>query len=150
MREGRCARAGQRSVLRNTLYLLDTNIASWAIIGNSAAVDRKLAAVSVTDVAISSVTEAELRYGVARHPEAARLRTLVEDFLMTVSILPWDSAVARQYGALRAGLERDGRAMGNLDMMIGAHALALGAVMVTNDGAFSRIAKLKVVDWTKG
>ena len=40
--------------------------------------------------------------------------------------------------------------MGNLDMMIGAHALALGAVMVTNDGAFSRIAKLKVVDWTKG
>ena len=78
-----------------------------------------------------------------------RLATLVEEFLLTVTILPWDSEAAKQYGLLRARLEREGRPMGNLDMMIGAHAIAEDAVLVTNDRAFTRIKNLKVVDWTK-
>jgi len=65
-----------------------------------------------------------------------------------VAILPWDSEAAQQYGQLRAALEREGRPLGNLDTMIAAHALALGAVLVTSDRAFSRIKKLKVEDWT--
>ncbi len=69
---------------------------------------------------------------------------------MHVTILPWDSDAAQQYGQLRATLERDGQPMGNLDTMIGAHALAAGAVLVTHDHAFRRIKKLKVEDWTKG
>ncbi len=129
-------------------YLLDTNIASFVIKGSVPAVDARLAEVPVANVFVSSVTEGELRYGLARRPEAARLSALVEDFLLTVTILPWDSAAARQYGALRAALERTGQKMGNLDLMIGSHALAAGAVMVTNDRAFARIEKLKVVDWT--
>jgi tRNA(fMet)-specific endonuclease VapC len=125
-------------------HLLDTNIASYIIKGNVPSVDRWLAKVPVADVFISAVTEAELRYGVARRTSATRLETLVEDFLLTVTILPWDSEAAKQYGRLRATLEREGRPMGNLDMMIGAHALAVGAVLVTNDRAFSRIKNLKL------
>ena len=125
-------------------HLLDTTVASYIIKGNVPSVDRWLAKVPVADVFISTVTEAELRYGVARLPDATRLDTLVEDFLLTVTILPWDSEAAKQYGRLRATLEREGRPMGNLDMMIGAHALAVGAVLVTNDRAFSRIKNLKL------
>jgi len=66
-----------------------------------------------------------------------------------VTILPWDSDAARRYGLLRATLEGEGQPMGNLDVMIAAHALAVGAVLVTNDQAFARIKKLKVEDWTK-
>lgn len=131
-------------------YLLDTNTASSIIKGNSAAVDRRVARASATGIAISVITETELRFGAARLPQVTRLHALIEDFLLRVAILPWDSAVARQYGPLRAGLERDGTPMGNLDLMIAAHALALNLVLVTNDHAFARIRKLKIEDWTKG
>ena len=103
----------------------------------------------MAEIAISAVTEGELRFGAARLPHATRLHNLIEDFFLRVAVLPWDSDAARQYGQLRAALERDGQPMGNLDAMIAAHALALDAVLVTNDQAFARIKKLKVVDWTK-
>ena len=131
------------------LHLLDTNIASYVIKGKIPSVDRRMAKLPIADVFISTVTEAELRYGLARRPDASRLQSLVEDFLLTVTILPWDSEAAKQYGSLRAGLEREGLPMANLDIMIGAHALAIGAVLVTNDRAFARIKDLKVADWTK-
>jgi tRNA(fMet)-specific endonuclease VapC len=130
-------------------YLLDTNIASCIIKGNSPTVDRRLVRVAMADLAISTVTEGELRFGAARLPQATRLHGMIEDFFLRVAILPWDSDAAQQYGQLRATLEREDRPMGNLDAMIGAHALALGAILVTNDRAFGRIKKLKVEDWTK-
>ena len=130
-------------------YLLDTNIASHLIKGTSAAVDQHAEKVSNSQLAVSTVTEGELRFGAARLPHATRLHALIEDFFLRVSILPWDSAAALHYGHLRASLERDGRPMGNLDTMIAAHALALGATLVTNDRAFTRIKKLKIEDWTK-
>ena len=104
----------------------------------------------MAQLAISAVTEGELRFGLARRPEATRLRQVVEEFLLRVAILPWDSDAAHHYGHLRASLERDGQPMGNLDTLIAAHALATSSVLVTNDHAFSRIKKLKVEDWTKG
>jgi tRNA(fMet)-specific endonuclease VapC len=131
-------------------YLLDTNTASFIIKGNVPAVRRRLAKVPMAQIAISSMTEAELRYGVARRPEATQLQRIIEEFLLHVDILPWDSDAAVQYGHLRASLERDGQPIGNLDTMIAAHTLATGTVLVTNDHAFSRIKKLKVEDWTKG
>ena len=130
-------------------YLLDTNIASCIIKGNSPAVDRHLARVAMAELAISAVTEGELRFGAARLPHTARLHSLIEDFFLRVAILPWDSVAAQQYGRLRATLEREGQPMGNLDVMIAAHALVLDAVLVTNDHALARIKKLKVADWTK-
>jgi tRNA(fMet)-specific endonuclease VapC len=130
-------------------YLLDTNIASCIIKGNSPAVDRRLVGVPMEQLAVSAVTEGELRFGAARLPHAARLHAMIEDFFVCVAILPWDSDAAQQYGQLRAGLEREGQPMGNLDIMIAAHALAVGAVLVTNDQAFARIKKLKIEDWTR-
>lgn len=129
-------------------YLLDTNIASYIIKENIPAVRRRLLRVPMAQVSISTVTEGELRYGVARRPAATQLQKLVEEFLLRVTILPWDSEAAQHYGQLRANLESAGQPMGNLDMMIAAHALALGAVLVTNDQAFTRIKKLKAEDWT--
>jgi tRNA(fMet)-specific endonuclease VapC len=133
----------------DTRYLLDTNIASYILKGNNLAVDSRLVQVPAAQLAISAVTEGELRFGVARLPHATRLQTLLDAFLLRVTVLPWDSDAARQYGQLRATLERHGQPMGNLDLMIGAHALALGLVLVTGDRAFARIKKLKLEDWTR-
>src|SRR5271170_6742363 len=101
-------------------YLLDTNTASYVIKGNFPAVRERLLKVPMAQVFISVVTEAELRFGVARKPEALRLKTAVEEFLLRVEVLPWDSESARHYAQMRADLERVGQAVGNLDMMIAA------------------------------
>jgi tRNA(fMet)-specific endonuclease VapC len=130
-------------------YLLDTNIASYIIKGNVPAVRRRLLRHPIQEIAISSVTEGELRFGVARRPDATRLREVVDEFLRAVTVLPWDSDAARRYGDLRAMLELQGQPMGNLDIMIGAHALAVGLVLVTHDRAFGRVKGLKVQDWTR-
>lgn len=131
-----------------SLYLLDTNTASYIIKGNIPSVRQKLLRVPMVNVFVSAVTEGELRYGVARRPAATKLQRIVEEFLMRVTVIPWDSVAAHEYGNLRAGLERMGQPMGNLDMMIAAHALAAGTILVSNDRVFSRIGKLKVEDWT--
>jgi tRNA(fMet)-specific endonuclease VapC len=128
-------------------YLLDTNTASYAIKGNIPAVRVRLTQVQMAQVGISSVTEAELRYGAARRPEATKLHLLVEEFLLRLTILPWDSKAAQEYALLRAALERSGKPVGNLDLMIAAHALATGAILVTNDLVFSRIKNLKIENW---
>jgi tRNA(fMet)-specific endonuclease VapC len=130
-------------------YLLDTNIASYVIKGNAPAVRRRLVRHAISEIAVSSITEGELCYGVARKPGAVHLRKLVDEFLLRVAILPWDSNAAQQYGQLRATLEQMGQPMGNLDIMIGAQALGTGLILVTNDRAFGRIAGLKIQDWTK-
>jgi tRNA(fMet)-specific endonuclease VapC len=130
-------------------YLLDTNTASYVIKGNIPRVRERLLRVPVGHVSISAVTEAELRFGVARRPEAARLRVAVEEFLVRVDSMPWDSEAARHYALVRAALERDGTPMGNLDMMIAAHALALQAVLVTGDRSFRYVKQLKIDDWGK-
>jgi tRNA(fMet)-specific endonuclease VapC len=130
-------------------YMLDTNIASYIIKGNIPAVLRRLVKVPMDRIVLSTITEGELRYGLARNPKGTRLQRIVDEFLARVSILTWDSSAAAQYGRLRAALERRGQPMGNLDTMIGAHALAIGAILVTNDQAFGRIADLRTEDWTK-
>jgi len=130
-------------------YLLDTNIASYVIKGNYPMVRRHLALVPLYQVAISAVTEGELRYGVAQLPAATRLNAIVEEFLTRVVIHPWDSAAAKEYGRTRAALERTGAALGNLDTMIAAQALATGSTLVTHDRAFSRVKGLEIQDWTK-
>jgi tRNA(fMet)-specific endonuclease VapC len=128
-------------------YLLDTNTASYAIKGNFPNVREQLLKVATSDVAISVLTEAEIRFGVLRRPDAKRLNFIVEEFLKFIEIKPWDSAAALRYAQLRAELEHEGRPMGNLDMMIAAHALALGTVLVSS--VFRRVKGLKVEDWTR-
>lgn len=131
-------------------YLLDTNTASYVIKGNFPRVRERLVRLPMPEIGISAVTEAELRFGVARRPEAAKLRLAVEEFLLRVEILPWDSEAAMRYSEIRAVLESEGQPMGNLDMMIAAQALAAGAILVSSDRVFSRVKGLKVEDWSKG
>lgn len=131
------------------IYLLDTNVASDIIRGSSPATLRRMQQHSVASVAISSVTEAELRYGIARQPEANRLAAAVASFLQHVRAIPWDSAAATRYGTLRVELEAAGTPLGNLDTLIAAHALALNATLVTRDKAFRHVPGLLTEDWAK-
>ena len=130
-------------------YLLDTNTSSYVIKGNFPRVREQLLKVPMAEVGISVVTEAELRFGVARKPEAVSLKAAVEEFLLRVELLPWTSEAAQHYAQIRAALERAGEPMGNLDMMIAAQALAAQAVLVTHDRVFRRLKQLKTEDWTK-
>src|SRR5258708_23967449 len=124
-------------------------MASYVIKGNVPRVREKLVKLPMAEVGISVISEAELRSGVARKPEAARLGIAVEEFLLRVEILPWDSTAAKSYAAIRTTLEHSGEPMGNLDMMIAAHALAAEIVLVTHDRVFHRLKHLKIEDWTK-
>lgn len=71
------------------------------------------------------------------------------NFLLRVDSLPWDSNAARRYADLRAAVELAGTPMGNLDMMIAAHALAAEAILVTSDRSFHRLKHLNIEDWTE-
>jgi tRNA(fMet)-specific endonuclease VapC len=129
-------------------YLLDTNTASYVIRGNFPRLRERLLRTSSGEVAISAVTEGEMRFGVARKPDATRLKLAVNEILLRVEILPWDSEAARAYGLLRALLEKRGQPMGNLDLMIAAHALSADIPLVSHDRSFLRVPSLRVQDWT--
>ncbi|MFZ0417268.1 MAG: type II toxin-antitoxin system VapC family toxin [Candidatus Sulfotelmatobacter sp.] len=130
-------------------YLLDTNTVSYVIKGNFPRVRERLLKVAMSEVGISVITEAELRFGVARLPQAAKLGLVVEEFLLRVEVLVWDSLAAQHYARLRAMLEANGKPMGNLDLMIAAQALAVEAVLVSNDRVFRRVEGLRIEDWSK-
>jgi len=133
-----------------TLYLLDTNIASYIIKGKPAVVREHLQNVPMASVCISSITEAELLWGVAKKPEAKRLALTVQEFILRVDVLPWDSKAAETYARLRTACENEGKPLGNMDMLIAAHSLAANAVLVTSDQAFYQIKHLlTLLDWTK-
>jgi tRNA(fMet)-specific endonuclease VapC len=130
-------------------YLLDTNTVSYIIKGNRPRVRERLLRVPMAEVGISVITEAELLFGLARRPEATSLKTVVEEFLIRVEVLPWDSEAAQQYSRIRATLEGAGEPMGNLDLMIAAQALASGLVLVSSDSVFRSVKGLKIEDWSK-
>lgn len=130
-------------------YLLDTNTASYLIKGSFPRVRERLLKVPMAEVGISVVTEAELRFGVARLPEATALKRVVEEFLLRVEVLPWNSEAAQHYARIRAALEKEGSPMGNLDLMIAAQAVAAEAVLVTHDHVFRRVKGLRCEDWSK-
>jgi tRNA(fMet)-specific endonuclease VapC len=130
-------------------YLLDTNTVSFHIRESSDALKRRLKRTPANLVGISVVTEMELRYGLARNPKL-RIAPLVETFLAGITIEPVTSDVAPHYAEIRAALESKGRPIGPLDLMIAAHAVSLGAVLVTsNRDEFRRVPGLDSVDWTR-
>ncbi len=131
-----------------TRYLLDTNTVSH-LIRQHAAVALRVVAAPMASLCISAITEGELLYGLARRPDATRLRAVVEQFLLRVDVLPWDRAAAKRYGTLRALMESKGQTLAPLDMQIAAHAQSAGAVLVTSDRAFKQITGLLLEDWSK-
>ena len=136
--------------MSDALYLLDTNTASFAMRETSSTLRRRLSQATRSRLAISAITEAELRFGVAKSPRKAKHAALVDSFLRHVDVTPWDSAAAIEYVKLRLTLQEAGKSLGNMDLLIAAHAKALGAVLVTNDAALLRLSTiLQVVDWTR-
>jgi len=131
-----------------TRYLLDTNIVSHLVRGQPFVVRRALT-IPMAAVCISSITEGEMLYGLAKRPEAAKLRRIVEEILQRVEVLPWDREAAQHYGVLRAKLERSGTILAPLDLLIAAQAIRSGMVLVTNDRAFAQVNELKIEDWTQ-
>ncbi len=129
--------------------MLDTHAASEAMRGHPA-VDARLQALPPGQWCISAVTCSEIRYGAARRPEAVRLHRIVEEFLRIAAILPWDAQAANRHGALRADLKARGSPIGDFDGMIAAHALATGAVVVTdNTRHFARVPGLLFENWLR-
>lgn len=115
------------------LYLLDTDTCSYLIRGHSPQIENRLADLAPNDRCISVITRAELLYGLKRLPPSHRLHTAVRRFLRMVSVLPWDEDAADFYAEIRYQLVSSGQPIGELDMMIAAHALAAGAVLVTDN-----------------
>jgi tRNA(fMet)-specific endonuclease VapC len=133
-----------------SLLMLDTSIAS-AIISQRVDLDAQLEQLDNTAWCISAITRAELKFGVLRRPEATKLARLVHGFLQAARTEPFDAQAADEYGRVRSELERQGIGIGVADELIAAHALSLGAVIVTdNVRHFGRIPGLEVQNWLRG
>lgn len=138
--------------MTTALHLLDTDIASFIIKARSPAIEEKLAAIPPDRVCASAVTRAELMYGLKRLPPSHRLQVGVRQFFKIVRVLAWDADAADYYADIHHQLTTAGQPIGEMDMMIAAHALSIGAVLVTNNTRhFARIAPpLQLVNWREG
>jgi tRNA(fMet)-specific endonuclease VapC len=118
--------------------------------GEPVIVREHLRKVPMASVCISSITQAELLRGVTGKPEANRLPLAVKEFLIRVDIMPWDSDAAEAYARLHTSCESEGTPLGTMDMLIAAHSVAVGAVLVTSDQAFYKVKHhLSLEDWTR-
>jgi len=132
------------------LFLLDTDTCSYAIRGNSAALDQKLARSKPGTLVISTVTRAELMFGLAKRGNPRSLTRLVHGFLDVLATVAWDASAADCYAGLRAQFERGGTPIGFLDTMIAAQALALDAILITNNQKhFQRVKALQCENWVR-
>jgi len=129
--------------------LLDTNICIYIIKQQPAAVLQHFLEYEVGDIGISSITLAELRYGVAKSTHQDRNAKALDEFIIPLEVVPFDAEAAHLYGEIRATLERTGTPIGAMDLLIAAHALALGIPLVTNNTReFARIPELNIINWT--
>ncbi len=133
-----------------TRYMLDTNIVSYLAKGTYPRIRQHLSDLRDDEEAcISAITEAELLYSLARRPQAVHLHRAIHALLANLVILPWTSTAPSTYAELRARNEALGVTVGNLDLLIAAHALAEAAILVTNDKDFSQLSgHPKLVNWT--
>ncbi|MCR4341836.1 MAG: PIN domain-containing protein [Gemmatimonadaceae bacterium] len=129
-------------------FLLDTNICIYALKQHPIVLENLLSQ-RRDDVAVSVITEGELRTGAAKSAAAAKTLRLVENFLRPLTIVEFDSADAAAYAGVRAKLERAGTPIGPLDTLIAAQAVGRKLVLVTNnEREFGRVAGLRVENWT--
>ena len=129
-------------------YMLDTNICSYVLRSRPPSVKARFDEAGPGALTVSTVVLAELLFGAARHPKAAAIRREIGDLVSRLTVIPWDEAAAEHYGALRAALEKAGTPLGAMDMLIAAHALSLGATLVSNDVRhFNRVEGLLVANW---
>jgi tRNA(fMet)-specific endonuclease VapC len=130
-------------------YMFDTNICIYLIRQKPEKVLRRFKNHSIGDIGISSITLAELRFGVEKSQQIQNNRQALEEFILPLEIADFDEKAAVIYGAVRAALEKAGTPVGSMDMLIGAHALSLDLTLVTNNvREFKQIKNLNVVDWS--
>jgi len=133
-------------------YALDTNAVSALMKGNAAVVER-LAATEPAGVTVPQPVLAEIAFGIERLPRSKRRTALQARFDLISAELPraeWTDSVSQTYGRVKATLERRGRRIEDFDAAIAAHALALGATLVTaNLGHMTRVPGLRVEDWSR-
>ncbi len=131
-------------------YLLDTNICIYIMNQRPAEVIRRFKQTEPGRIGISSVTVSELEYGACKSNRPKRNQQRLEAFLIPFEILPYDRAASRIYGKIRARLERRGIVIGPLDLLIAAHALSQGRILISNnEKEFCRIRSLQVENWVR-
>lgn len=133
------------------VHMLDTDICSYLIRRHSRRIEERFADLQPEEICISAIVRAELLFGLKRLPETHRLQLSVRRFLRLTRVLPWGEEAADYYADIRHQLVTSGKPIGELDMMIAAHALAAGAVLVTNNVRhYQRIAQpLTLENWAK-
>ncbi len=130
-------------------YLLDTNIVSDLVRNPQGKVAQHIRRVGEAHVCTSIIVAGELRYGAAKKG-SARLSSQVDAVLGALEILPWEKPADATYGALRLRLEQAGTPIGANDLLIAAHALALGYAVVTdNEKEFGRVKDLRCENWLR-
>ena len=128
--------------------LLDTNICIYMIKNNPPEVRRHFERFVPGDIAISSITVAELHYGVEKSAAGEKNALALEAFLLPLEITPFDAESALTYGTIRAELERQGKPIGGMGMLIAAQAIARGFTLVTHNlKEFTRVPGLKCETW---
>jgi len=131
-------------------FLLDTNICIYIIKKKPEQVFEKFRGLAVGSVAISSVTLAELHYGIAKSANPEKNREALDRFLTPIEIIDFGAESTEEYGKIRAELERKGITIGPLDTLIAAHARSLDLILVTNnEKEFSRVAGLSLENWVQ-
>jgi tRNA(fMet)-specific endonuclease VapC len=129
--------------------LLDTNICIYIIKQQPVTVLERFLEYQIGDIAISSITLSELRYGVAKSTHREKNAKALDEFIIPLELVPYDESAAHVYGDIRAALEKAGTPIGSMDMLIAAHAVSLGIPLVTNNTReFLRVPSLKIIDWT--
>lgn len=128
-------------------YLLDTNIVSDLVRNPKGKVAKRIRQVGSTNVCTSIIVACESRFGAVKK-NSARLTKQLEVIFRTLDILPFETPTDITYGIIRASLEQQGRPIGGSDLLIAAHALTLGATLVTaNEREFTRIDGLTCENW---
>jgi tRNA(fMet)-specific endonuclease VapC len=129
-------------------YMLDTNICIYLIKKQPVNVIKKFRSLGLDDICISSITFAELMYGVEKSQHHQKNKLALEEFILPLTIASFDENASRHYGSIRSHLEKKGTPIGSLDLMIAAHAQAINSILVTNNvKEFSRVPKLKIENW---
>ncbi len=129
-------------------YLIDTNICIYLMNQHPPEVLEKFRKVGVGEVAISSITLSELNYGAQKSSSIKKNITRIEEFVYPFDVLSYDEAASKEYGKIRACLEKKGQVIGPLDMLIAAHALSRNLILITNNTAeFKRVRSLRVENW---
>lgn len=132
------------------MYFLDTNICAYFMSRKYPAVTAQFRAHDPQDLAVSALVAGELAYGVALSTQVESNRKNLEAFLSLLRVVPWDDQAKWHFGEQKARLKKLGTQIGEMDLLIGCQALALGAVMVTNNvREFERIEGLQVENWTQ-